>query len=231
MASGPQLCPACSTPTVANARFCWNCGTPLTSTRVDEGAERRVVTVLFGDLSDFTAWAEDLDPERVGEVTDRVLAALARVVVDVGGHVDKLTGDGIMAVFGAPTAHEDDAERAVRAAVNMQHEVGQLIAEELGGGRRLGPASRAQYRRGAGGRAGLALVHGGGRHRQYGLAALGCCLCRISLRRSRYGRRNDDPCLLEGAGPAAPQGQARAGRCVRAGGLASHQHRPARPRR
>ena len=111
---------------------------PLTTERVDESAERRVVTVLFGDLSDFTAWAEDLDPERVGEVTDRVLAALARVVVEVGGHVDKLTGDGIMAVFGAPTAHEDDAERAVRAAVNMQHEVSRLVADELGGGRRLG---------------------------------------------------------------------------------------------
>jgi predicted ATPase/class 3 adenylate cyclase len=126
---------------VEGARFCHACGTPLISTRpggVNPSAERRVVTVLFGDLSDFTAWAEDLDPERVGEVTDRVLAALARTVVEVGGHVDKLTGDGIMAVFGAPTAHEDDAERAVRAAVNMQREVGQLIAEELGGGRRLG---------------------------------------------------------------------------------------------
>ena len=136
--TGPLRCPTCSTPTVANARFCHVCGMPLTTERVDESAERRVVTVLFGDLSDFTAWAEDLDPERVGEVTDRVLAALARVVVEVGGHVDKLTGDGIMAVFGAPTAHEDDAERAVRAAVNMQHEVSRLIADELGGGRRLG---------------------------------------------------------------------------------------------
>ncbi|HEX4017595.1 MAG TPA: adenylate/guanylate cyclase domain-containing protein [Frankiaceae bacterium] len=136
--TGPLRCPTCSTPTVAGARFCHVCGTPLTTERVDEAAERRVVTVLFGDLSDFTAWAEDLDPERVGEVTDRVLAALARMVVEVGGHVDKLTGDGIMAVFGAPTAHEDDAERAVRAAVNMQHEVSRLIADELGGGRRLG---------------------------------------------------------------------------------------------
>jgi predicted ATPase/class 3 adenylate cyclase len=134
----PLRCPVCSTPTVANARFCHVCGSPLSPGRIDKSAERRVVTVLFGDLSDFTAWAEDLDPERVGEVTDRVLAALARVVVEVGGHVDKLTGDGIMAVFGAPTAHEDDAERAVRAAVNMQREVGQLIADELGGSRRLG---------------------------------------------------------------------------------------------
>jgi predicted ATPase/class 3 adenylate cyclase len=136
--TGPKRCPVCSTPAVANARFCHACGSPLNHERIEETAERRVVTVLFGDLSDFTAWAEDLDPERVGEVTDRVLAALARVVVDVGGHVDKLTGDGIMAVFGAPTAHEDDAERAVRAAVNMQREVGQLIADELVGSRRLG---------------------------------------------------------------------------------------------
>jgi class 3 adenylate cyclase/predicted ATPase len=136
--TGPLRCPACSTPTVAHARFCHVCGTPLIAQRVDGSTERRVVTVLFGDLSDFTAWAEDLDPERVGEVTDRVLAALARVVVEVGGHVDKLTGDGIMAVFGAPTAHEDDVERAVRAAVNMQHEVSRLIADELGGGRRMG---------------------------------------------------------------------------------------------
>ncbi len=134
---GPgRHCPACDSVTVAGARFCHVCGTPLISSAA--GAERRVVTVLFGDLSDFTAWAEDLDPERVGEVTDRVLAALARTVVAVGGHVDKLTGDGIMAVFGAPTAHEDDAERAVRAAVDMQREVARLIAEELGGGRRLG---------------------------------------------------------------------------------------------
>jgi class 3 adenylate cyclase/tetratricopeptide (TPR) repeat protein len=100
--------------------------------------ERRVVTVLFGDLSDFTSWSEDLDPERVGVVTDRVLATLAEAVVEFGGHVDKLTGDGLMAVFGAPVAHEDDAERAVRAAARMQSAVQQVIQDESGGGRRLG---------------------------------------------------------------------------------------------
>jgi class 3 adenylate cyclase/tetratricopeptide (TPR) repeat protein len=109
---------------------------PAVGTPAD--AERRVVTVLFGDLSDFTAWAEDLDPERVGVVTDRVLAALGRAVTDVGGRVDKLTGDGIMAVFGAPTSHEDDPERAVRAAARMQAELRRLMAEESGGGRRMG---------------------------------------------------------------------------------------------
>jgi len=134
----PNVCPACGSAPVPGALFCHVCGHALGSARPADAAERRVVTVLFGDLSDFTSWAEDLDPERVGDVTDRVLAALARAVLDVGGHVDKLTGDGIMAVFGAPTAHEDDPERAVRAALAMQDAVEQLVAGETGGDRRLG---------------------------------------------------------------------------------------------
>src|SRR5690348_8141264 len=77
-----QACPACGTTVVAHAQFCHACGVPLSALPRQESAERRVVTVLFGDLSDFTAWAEDLDPERVGEVTDRVLAGLARTVTD-----------------------------------------------------------------------------------------------------------------------------------------------------
>lgn len=110
-----MTCASCGTPLVPGARFCFHCGAPQGQAASLEDAERRVVTVLFGDLSDFTSWAEDLDPERVGVVTDRVLAALADAVITVGGYVDKLTGDGIMAVFGAPTAHEDDPIRAVRA--------------------------------------------------------------------------------------------------------------------
>ena len=140
--TGPGFaCPVCATPTVPGARFCFQCGTALgdaAEIHGEHGGERRVVTVLFGDLSEFTAWAEDLDPERVGLVTDRVLVSLAQTVAAYGGHVDKLTGDGIMAVFGAPQAHEDDAERAVRAALQMQEEVGRLVAEESGGGRQLG---------------------------------------------------------------------------------------------
>ncbi len=133
-----MTCPTCATPVVPGARFCFACGTALAGLPVpDVETERRVVTVLFGDLSDFTSWAEDLDPERVGVVTDRVLASLAAIVGEFGGHVDKLTGDGIMAVFGAPTAHEDDAERAVRAAARMQAVVRRLVEEESGGGRRL----------------------------------------------------------------------------------------------
>ena len=134
-----MTCPACATPTVPGARFCFACGIPLpASVGTETETERRVVTVLFGDLSDFTSWSEDLDPERVGVVTDRVLATLAAAVAAFGGHVDKLTGDGLMAVFGAPTAHEDDAERAVRAAAAMQSAVRRVVEEESGGGRRLG---------------------------------------------------------------------------------------------
>ncbi|HEU5033563.1 MAG TPA: adenylate/guanylate cyclase domain-containing protein [Mycobacteriales bacterium] len=135
---GPLRCPVCGTPTVPGARFCHSCGALLDIEDDTANAERRIVTVLFGDLSDFTAWAEDLDPERVSVVTDRVLAALSRATTQMGGRVDKLTGDGIMAVFGAPTAHEDDAERAVRAAAQMQSDVRRMMAEEAGGGRRMG---------------------------------------------------------------------------------------------
>ena len=120
------------------ARFCHHCGAALPAAATLPAAERRVVTVLFGDLSDFTSWSEDLDPERVGAVTDRVLAALAGAVKTFGGHVDKLTGDGIMAVFGAPVAHEDDAERAVRAALAMQRAVRRVLDDERGGGAPLG---------------------------------------------------------------------------------------------
>jgi class 3 adenylate cyclase/tetratricopeptide (TPR) repeat protein len=141
-ADGAFSCPSCGTPAVPGARFCFNCGTPLTAANVEHslepGTERRVVTVLFGDLTDFTSWAEELDPERVGVVTGRLLTALTEAVADVGGHVDKLTGDGIMAIFGAPVAHEDDPERAVRAAAAMQRAVRLLVADETGGGRALG---------------------------------------------------------------------------------------------
>jgi class 3 adenylate cyclase/tetratricopeptide (TPR) repeat protein len=130
-------CPACATPTVPGARFCFACGTALPASSELE-AERRVVTVLFGDLSDFTSWSEELDPERVGGVIDRVLSTLTAAVAEFGGHVDKLTGDGLMAVFGAPVAHEDDPERAVRAAARMQSVVRRVVEEESGGGRRLG---------------------------------------------------------------------------------------------
>ncbi|MEU8078389.1 adenylate/guanylate cyclase domain-containing protein [Catellatospora citrea] len=129
-----MTCPVCGTVPVPAARFCHHCGAALPAAATLPATERRVVTVLFGDLSDFTSWSEELDPERVGAVTDRVLSALAGAVKTFGGHVDKLTGDGIMAVFGAPVAHEDDAERAVRAALSMQRAVRRVLDDERGGG-------------------------------------------------------------------------------------------------
>jgi class 3 adenylate cyclase/tetratricopeptide (TPR) repeat protein len=131
-------CPICGTVAVPGANFCHNCGAALPGAADLPQSERRNVTVLFGDLSDFTSWSEELDPERVGAVTDRVMSALAGAVKTFGGHVDKLTGDGIMAVFGAPVAHEDDVERAVRAALSMQRAVRRVLDDERGGGAPLG---------------------------------------------------------------------------------------------
>ncbi|GAA4217495.1 adenylate/guanylate cyclase domain-containing protein [Actinocatenispora rupis] len=133
-----MTCPVCGTVAVPGARYCHHCGSRLPTVATAPLTERRVVTVLFGDLSDFTAWSEDLDPERVSSVTDRVLAAFAGAVTTFGGHVDKLTGDGIMAVFGAPVAHEDDPDRAVRAALAMQRAVRRVLDAEQGGGVPLG---------------------------------------------------------------------------------------------
>jgi class 3 adenylate cyclase/tetratricopeptide (TPR) repeat protein len=82
--------------------------------------ERRQVTVLFADLSGYTAFAERMDPETVKSLVDRALLRLGQEVERYGGTVDKYIGDNVMALFGAPVAHEDDAERAVRAGLGMQ---------------------------------------------------------------------------------------------------------------
>jgi class 3 adenylate cyclase/tetratricopeptide (TPR) repeat protein len=82
--------------------------------------ERRQVTVLFADISGFTALSEKLDPERVLALTNAVLREMAIAIYYYEGYVDKFLGDAVMAVFGAPVAHEDDAERALRAALLMR---------------------------------------------------------------------------------------------------------------
>jgi class 3 adenylate cyclase/tetratricopeptide (TPR) repeat protein len=82
--------------------------------------ERRKATVLFADLSGYTAVAERMDPETVKSLVDRALQRLGQEVGRYGGRVDKYIGDNVMAVFGAPVAHEDDPERAVRAGLAMQ---------------------------------------------------------------------------------------------------------------
>jgi class 3 adenylate cyclase/tetratricopeptide (TPR) repeat protein len=109
------------------ARFCPWCGRTLTAA-LDE---RRVVTVLFGDIVGFTGMSEHRDPEQVKNIVDRCFAALAVDIHAFGGTIDKVIGDAVVALFGAPVAHEDDAERAVRAAQRMLETLDEL-ARTLG---------------------------------------------------------------------------------------------------
>src|SRR4051812_22053010 len=144
-----RACPNCGAEAPPNARFCMDCGTSLAGDqpappapvaapepppRLEPQAlpeERRQVTVVFADLSGYTAVAERMDPEAVKSLVDRSLRRLGEEVDRYGGRVDKYIGDNVMAVFGAPVAHEDDAERAVRAALGMQEAMGE-INERLG---------------------------------------------------------------------------------------------------
>jgi class 3 adenylate cyclase/tetratricopeptide (TPR) repeat protein len=89
-------------------------------------SERRHVTVVFSDLSGYTAMSESLDPEEVQEITGEIFAGIGGIVDRFGGRMDRLLGDSILAVFGDPVAHEDDAERAVRAALEFHRFVGAL---------------------------------------------------------------------------------------------------------
>jgi class 3 adenylate cyclase/tetratricopeptide (TPR) repeat protein len=91
--------------------------------------ERRVVTVLFADLVGFTGLSQDRDPEQVKHLVDSCFQRLVGDITAFGGTVDKIIGDGIIALFGAPTAHEDDPERAVRAALRMQRTIGEMASE------------------------------------------------------------------------------------------------------
>ena len=111
-----MLCGTCGSPLPDGARFCPECGRP----RFVPADERRIATVLFADLVGFTRLSERRDPEQVKAMLDRCFTELAVPVTAYGGRVDKIVGDAMMALFGAPVAHEDDAERAVRAALEMQ---------------------------------------------------------------------------------------------------------------
>ncbi|MDG2113558.1 MAG: adenylate/guanylate cyclase domain-containing protein, partial [Actinomycetota bacterium] len=108
-------CPSCAQDVPDGSRFCPNCGQLLVHTE-----ERRIVTVLFSDLVGFTGLSEGRDPEQLKHLIDRCFQRLVADITAFGGTVDKIIGDAIVALFGAPTAHEDDAERAVRAALRMQ---------------------------------------------------------------------------------------------------------------
>jgi class 3 adenylate cyclase/tetratricopeptide (TPR) repeat protein len=137
----PATCPSCGAANPAGAKFCIECGTalgppaPAAAPAPAPGAgepppeERRKATVLFADLVGSTALAERTDPERMKSLIDRALRRLGEEVERYGGTIDKFIGDNVMGVFGAPVAHEDDPERAVRAGLAMQAAMAQVNAE------------------------------------------------------------------------------------------------------
>jgi class 3 adenylate cyclase len=124
-------CPSCGKELPGEFPFCPFCGAPLTAPA--DGAareERKVVTVLFCDLVGFTAASDAADPE---DVRSRIRPYHARLRQDIeryGGTVEKFIGDAVMAVFGAPVSHEDDAERAVRAGLRILEAIEELNAED-----------------------------------------------------------------------------------------------------
>ena len=123
-------CASCGQENPDVARFCLACGTELSTQPVGQD-ERRIVSIVFVDLVGFTARAENLDPEDVQAVLGPYHEHVRRELESFGGTVEKFIGDAIMAVFGAPTAYGDDAERAVRGALAVRDSTLELDAREL----------------------------------------------------------------------------------------------------
>jgi class 3 adenylate cyclase/tetratricopeptide (TPR) repeat protein len=114
-------CPGCGEDNPPKFRLCGYCGTPLASAAALPAHEvRKTVTIVFSDLKGSTALGERLDAEALHEVKERYFNAMAAEIARHGGKIEKYIGDAIMAVFGLPRAHEDDALRAVRAAAGMR---------------------------------------------------------------------------------------------------------------
>jgi DNA-binding SARP family transcriptional activator/class 3 adenylate cyclase/tetratricopeptide (TPR) repeat protein len=113
-------CSSCGTETEPGVRFCPECASSNTVTVPAPREERKVVTVLFADLVGFTSRSEQLDPEDVRAFQSPYYARLRIELERFGGTVEKFIGDAVMALFGAPVAHEDDSERAVRAALAIR---------------------------------------------------------------------------------------------------------------
>jgi class 3 adenylate cyclase/tetratricopeptide (TPR) repeat protein len=121
-------CQVCGHPLPVDARFCPNCG--AVATALLETEERKMVTVLFADLVDSTGLAQSLDPERAREVMSRFFEAATEELQALRGKPEKFIGDAVMAVFGLPHVHEDDALRAVRAAMAIRERVRRLGRSE-----------------------------------------------------------------------------------------------------
>jgi class 3 adenylate cyclase/tetratricopeptide (TPR) repeat protein len=127
-----RRCPSCGEENEERARFCWSCGTSIEAERAAVSEERKFVSVLFVDLVGFTARSDRADPEDVRSTLRLYHERLKREIERFGGTVEKFVGDAVMAVFGAPVAHEDDAERAVRASLRIADAIDELNEERPG---------------------------------------------------------------------------------------------------
>lgn len=133
-ASLESSCPVCGAQIPSGFRFCGVCGASLApaASAEPELEERKIVTVLFADLTASTELAARLDPEDLRVVLRRFFEAMVEEIERLGGTVEKFIGDAVVAVFGVPAAHEDDPERAVRAALAMQRRLATLNATAAG---------------------------------------------------------------------------------------------------
>ncbi|HXJ63651.1 MAG TPA: adenylate/guanylate cyclase domain-containing protein, partial [Actinomycetota bacterium] len=123
----PATCPNCGFENLDGARFCSSCGTALADGAATPARrERKFATALFADLVGSTAFAEREDPEVVQSLVGRVFDRLAVEIERYGGLLEKFMGDAVLAVFGVPQSHEDDPERAVRAALELQAVLSEL---------------------------------------------------------------------------------------------------------
>ncbi|UCF90222.1 MAG: AAA family ATPase [Desulfobacterales bacterium] len=187
------ICPFCQTPNPARSNFCKQCGQPLPKEtgpglgsvereppQLDFPArkipppygapagERKFVTVLFSDLSGYTALSERLDPEEVKEIMSWIFGAITEIVAKYDGFIEKFVGDAVMALFGAAQAHEDDPIRAIRAAQEIhdlvakrsaavQGQIGQPLAMHTGINTGLVVTGEVKFARGTHGVAGAAV--------------------------------------------------------------------------
>ena len=119
-------CPTCGANNPQHAKFCLECGSPLAAPASTIRGTRRLVSVLFADVVGSTALGEQLDPEPLRALLGRYFAAARHIVESHGGTIEKFIGDAVMAVFGLPQTHEDDALRAVRAATELRSAIQEL---------------------------------------------------------------------------------------------------------
>ena len=128
-------CAKCGSELQADDKFCGKCGQKVLDATEEETAplttegERKHVTVLFSDLSGYTAMSEKLDPEEVKEITGRIFGKISKIIAKYDGFVEKYAGDAVMAMFGVPKSHEDDPIRAIKAAREIHECVGAFNPE------------------------------------------------------------------------------------------------------